>query len=242
MRSRIQKNVEKPLIEILYQDNHLIAVNKKPSEIVQGDKTGDKPLSEIVADYLARRLDKPGDAFIGVIHRLDRPASGVVLFAKTSKGLERMNEMFRNHEIKKTYWAVVKDKPAKDSDTLVHYLIKDEQRNKSMLFPEEVEGSQRAELTYKVLHSIENYSLLEIDLITGRHHQIRAQLAKIGCPIKGDLKYGFPRSNANASIHLHARKMEFKHPVKLEPIVIIANPPYDTVWGAFMKVLFPRYD
>jgi 23S rRNA pseudouridine1911/1915/1917 synthase len=228
-------------MEILYQDNHLIAINKKPSEIVQGDKTGDKPLSEIVADYLARRLDKPGDAFIGVIHRLDRPASGVVLFAKTSKGLERMSEMFREREVKKTYWVVVKDRPRKEADTLIHYLVRDTERNKSMLYMEEVEGSQRAELDYKVLHSIENYSLLEIDLKTGRHHQIRAQLAKIGFPVKGDLKYGFPRSNVNASIHLHARKLEFKHPVKLETITITANPPYDPVWGQFMKEMFPRY-
>jgi 23S rRNA pseudouridine1911/1915/1917 synthase len=241
MRTRIQKNVEKPPIEILYQDNHLIAVNKKPSEIVQGDKTGDKPLSEVVAEYLARRMEKPGDAFIGVIHRLDRPASGVILFAKTSKGLERMNEMFREHEVKKTYWVVVKDRPKKDSDTLIHYLVRDTEKNKSLLYDFEVEGSQRAELDYKVLHSIENYSLLEIDLKTGRHHQIRAQLSKIGFPVKGDLKYGFARSNVNSSIHLHARKLEFKHPVKLESITITANPPYDPVWAQFMKELFPRY-
>ncbi len=241
MRARIQRNAEKPAIEILYQDNHLIAVNKKPSEIVQGDKTGDKPLSEIVAEYLARRFEKPGDAFIGVIHRLDRPVSGVVLFAKTSKGLERMNEMFRDHQVKKTYWAVVKDKPAKDSDTLIHYLYRDTERNKTLAYDQEVEGSQRAELDYKTLGSIENYTLLEIDLKTGRHHQIRAQLAKIGCAIKGDLKYGFPRSNTNASIHLHARKIEFKHPIKLEPIVVTANPPHDPVWTAFIRNLFPRY-
>jgi 23S rRNA pseudouridine1911/1915/1917 synthase len=241
MRTRIHRNVEKPPIEILYQDNHLIAINKKPKEIVQGDKTGDKPLSEVVAEYLARRLDKPGDAFIGVIHRLDRPASGVVIFAKTSKGLERMNEMFRDHEIKKTYWAVVKDRPAKDSDTLINYLYRDTDRNKALVYNEEVEGSQRAELDYKVIHSIDKYSLLEIDLKTGRHHQIRAQLAKIGCSIKGDLKYGFPRSNINSSIHLHARKVEFKHPIKLETITITANPPYDPVWAAFMKELFPKY-
>ncbi len=241
MRPRHTRTVERPLMEILYQDNHLIAINKKPSEIVQGDKTGDKPMSEMVADYLKNRLDKPGDAFIGVIHRLDRPASGVVLFAKTSKGLERMNELFRENRIKKTYWAAVANKPMNEKGTLVNWLIKDEQRNKTMVFDKEVTGSQRAELDYDLIASIDNYHLLEINLKTGRHHQIRAQLAKIGSPIKGDLKYGYPRSNIDASIHLHARRIEFMHPVKDEPMAIAANPPRDRVWGAFINELFPRY-
>lgn len=226
-------------LEILYEDNHIIAINKKPSDIVQGDKTGDIPLSENVANFIAKRDNKPGTAFIGVTHRLDRPVSGVVLFAKTSKALERLNEMFRENEIKKTYWAVVKERPKEDSGTLIHYLIKNEERNKTFTYDEEREGTLRAELDYKLIGSTDTYHLLEINLKTGRHHQIRAQLAKIGCPIKGDLKYGFPRSNPDASISLLARKIEFIHPVKLEPISITANPPRDPVWNAIMS-LFPR--
>ena len=242
MRPRNTKPFERPSMEILYQDNHLIAINKKPSDIVQGDKTGDKPMSDFVGDYLKNRLEKPGDAFVGVIHRLDRPASGVVVFSKTSKGLERMNELFREGEVKKTYWAAVANVPMEESGTLINWLYRDVQRNKTLVYDREVPESQRAELDYKIIATIDNYILLEIDLKTGRHHQIRAQLSKLGIPIKGDLKYGYPRSNKDASIHLHARQIEFLHPVKNEPIKIIANPPFDPVWGAFKHRLYPRVE
>ena len=222
-------------IEVLYEDNHLIVLNKKPSQIVQGDKTGDKPLSDFVKDYVKEKYKKPGEVFIGVPHRLDRPVSGVVLFARTSKALVRLNEMLRDKTIKKTYWAVVKNKPAKESATLIHYLRKNEQKNISKAYEKEIQGSLRAELDYKILLSSDTYHLLEINLKTGRHHQIRAQLAAIGCPIKGDLKYGFPRSNENASIHLHSRKTEFIHPVSKAEIVIVAPPPKDVLWDWFVQ-------
>lgn len=220
---------------VLYEDNHIIVLNKKPSQIVQGDKTGDKPLSDFVKDYVKEKYNKPGEVFIGVPHRLDRPVSGVVLFARTSKALVRLNEMLRDKTIKKTYWAVVKNRPAKESATLVHYLRKNEQKNISKSYEKEIEGSQRAELDYKILLSSDTYHLLEINLKTGRHHQIRAQLAAIGCPIKGDLKYGFPRSNENASIHLHSRKAEFIHPVSKTEIKIVAPPPKDVLWDWFTE-------
>lgn len=222
-------------IEILYEDNHIIAINKKPSQIVQGDKTGDKPLSDFVKDYVKEKYNKPGDVFLGVPHRLDRPVSGVVLFARTSKSLVRLNEMLREKTIKKSYWAVVKNRPEKESATLVHYLKKNEEKNISRAYEKEIPGSQRAELDYKILFSSDKYHLLEINLKTGRHHQIRAQLAAIGCPIKGDLKYGFPRSNENASIHLHSRRAEFIHPVSQINIVIIAPPPKDVLWDWFTE-------
>jgi len=232
------------VVDVLFEDNHIIAINKKPSQIVQGDKTGDKPLSDFVKDYIKEKYNKPGDVFLGVPHRLDRPVSGVVLFARTSKALVRLNEMLREKTIKKTYWAVVKNlpaaqagKPAKESATLVHYLKKNEEKNISRAYEKEVPGSLRAELDYKILCSSDKYHLLEINLKTGRHHQIRAQLAAIGCPIKGDLKYGFPRSNENASIHLHSRKTEFIHPVSKAEIVIIAPPPKDVLWDWFVKRL-----
>lgn len=231
-------------MEILYEDNHLIAVNKRPSEIVQGDKTGDEPMSERIKEYLKEKYQKPGNVFCGVIHRIDRPVSGVVLFAKTSKGLSRMNELFRAKavsggmevdSVKKTYWAVVKNKPAAESGHLVHYLKKNEQKNMSRAFDKEMPGTLRSELDYKVIASSDNYHLIEISPATGRHHQIRVQLAAIGCPIKGDVKYGFRRTNDDASIHLHARKLEFTHPVSGEPVVIIAPPPDEVLWNYFRK-------
>lgn len=222
---------------ILYEDNHLIAVNKRPSEIVQGDKTGDTPLSETVKEYIRKKYNKPGEAYLGVTHRIDRPVSGVVLFARTSKALARLNEMFRDKEVKKTYWAVVKNKPAQDSGHLVHFLKKNEQKNMSRAFDKETPGALRSELDYKVLFSSDNYHLLEINPHTGRHHQIRVQLSAMGCPIKGDVKYGFRRGNEDASIHLHARKVEFIHPVSKLPVVIEANPPDEVLWNYFVKNL-----
>ncbi len=200
-------------MEVIYEDNHIIVVNKSCSEIVQGDKTGDEPLSEIVKKWLKDKHNKPGNVFIGVTHRLDRPVSGLVLFAKTSKALSRLNDMFRLGEIKKTYWAIVKNLPEKQEDEQVHYLVRNEQQNKSYAYSEEKPDSKKAILSYKVIANGKNYHLLEIDLKTGRHHQIRCQLAKIGCPIKGDLKYGFDRSNKDGGISLHARKISFIHPV-----------------------------
>ncbi len=225
-------------MEVLFEDNHIIAINKQASDIVQGDKTGDEPLSEKVKAYLKAKYQKPGDVFLGVVHRLDRPVSGVVLFAKTSKSLSRLNELFRTREVQKTYWAVVKNKPPQEENTLVHFLIKDEAKNKSKAFPIEKKGSLKSELTYHLLGSLTNYHLLEVLPLTGRHHQIRAQLAAIGSPIKGDIKYGFDRTNKDASIHLHARKIEFVHPVKQEKIIIIAPPPpQDTIWTEFLKLV-----
>ena len=220
-------------MEILFEDNHLIIVNKLPSEIVQGDKTGDRPLSEKVSLYIKEKYHKPGDAFIGVPHRIDRPVSGVVIFARTSKALSRMSELFRSKEVRKIYWAVVKDKPAANEATLVHYLLRNEKANKSKAVPEGTKDALRAELTYRVHCSSDRYHLLEIQLHTGRHHQIRAQLSAIGCPIKGDIKYGSKRTNDNASIHLHARKVEFIHPVSKETVSVTADPPDDPLWNYF---------
>ncbi|MCX6312420.1 MAG: RluA family pseudouridine synthase [Bacteroidetes bacterium] len=225
------------MLNVIFEDNHLIAINKKSSDIVQGDKTGDIPLSEHVKRYLKEKYDKPGEVYCGVIHRLDRPVSGVVLFAKTDKALSRMNEMFRTREIKKTYWAIVGTKPEKDTGTLVHYLKKNEKTNKSHATKFEVAGSLKSETEYKLIASSDRYFLLEVEPHTGRHHQIRVQLASMGCIIKGDLKYGAPRSNKDASICLHARKLEFMHPVKKEPITIIADVPEDPLWKAFEKMV-----
>ncbi|MCW3072592.1 MAG: pseudouridine synthase [Bacteroidetes bacterium] len=222
-------------LEVLYEDNHIIAVNKRPSDIVQGDKTGDAPLSDFVKQYVKDKYNKPGEVFIGTVHRIDRPVSGIVLFARTSKALARLNQMFQTREIQKTYWAVVKNKPAKESGKLVHYLKKNEAKNMSKAFDNEQSGALRSELDYKLICSSDNYYLLEITPLTGRHHQIRVQLASMGCPIKGDLKYGFNRSNKDASIHLHARKIEFIHPVKKEPVVIVAPPPDEVLWNEFVK-------
>jgi 23S rRNA pseudouridine1911/1915/1917 synthase len=221
--------------EVIYEDNHLIALNKRPSDIVQGDKTGDRPLNEILKDYLKKKYDKPGNVFVGTAHRLDRPVSGVVIFAKTSKSLTRLNEIFRSRNVEKVYWAVVKNKPPKDQDILLHYLIKDEAKNKSRAYIQERAGTLKSELKYKVVAQSDNYYLLEVRPITGRHHQIRVQLSFIGCPIKGDLKYGFDRSNPDASIHLHARKIHLIHPVKNEPLTIVAPTPNESLWNYFSK-------
>ena len=217
---------------VLFEDNHLIAINKRPGDIVQGDKTGDMPLSEVVKLYIKEKYNKPGNVYLGVAHRLDRPTSGIVVFAKTSKALPRLNKLFAEKEARKTYWAIVKNKPRKNEDTLTHWLKRNSKQNKSYAHTKEVSDSKKAILDYRVIKKLDRYYLLEIDLHTGRHHQIRAQLSAIGCPIKGDLKYGFDRSNANASIHLHARKLSFVHPVRKEPLEIVAKPPEDPVWNA----------
>jgi 23S rRNA pseudouridine1911/1915/1917 synthase len=224
-------------MEVLYEDNHIIAVNKRISDIVQGDKTGDEPLSEKVKAYIKKKYNKPGDVFLGVTHRLDRPVSGVVLFARTSKALTRLNKMFLEKEIEKKYWAIVKEKPEKDFDTIAHYVVRNQKKNKSFAYDNEVKNSKKASLSYKFIASSDNYHLLEVDLHTGRHHQIRCQLAKIGCPIKGDLKYGFARSNPDGGISLHARKISFIHPVKKEPVEIIAQTPEDSLWDYFVSVV-----
>jgi len=218
---------------VLYEDNHLIAVNKTCSEIVQGDKTGDTPLSEIVKQWLKEKYNKPGNVFTGVIHRLDRPVTGLVVFAKTSKALERMNDLFRQGNVKKIYWAIVKNPPPQTEAELIHYLVRNEKQNKSYAFDSEVKGSKKAILKYKILMQSENYYLLEIELQTGRHHQIRCQLAKIGCPVKGDLKYGFDRSNDDGGISLHARHICFHHPVSNELIEITAPVPEKKLWNIF---------
>ena len=218
---------------VVYEDNHIIVVNKTSSEIVQGDKTGDTPLSEMVKQYLKEKYNKPGNVFIGVTHRLDRPVSGLVVFAKTSKALPRLNEMFRNGEVKKTYWAIVKECPKETEGELVHYLVRNEKQNKSYAYDKEVKNSKKAVLHYKLIGHSQNYYLLEVDLKTGRHHQIRCQLAKMGCPIKGDLKYGFPRSNPDGSICLHARRVRFIHPVSKEMIQLTAPVPEGNLWNGF---------
>lgn len=217
-------------MEIIYEDNHLVAVNKDCHEIVQGDKTGDTPLSEKLKQWIKEKYAKPGNVFIGVVHRLDRPVTGLVLFAKTSKALPRLNEMFRKGEIKKTYWAIVKNCPSKEEETLTHWLVRNEKQNKSFAYDRAQPNSQEAILHYKLIARSTHYFLLEIDLKTGRHHQIRCQLAKIGCPIKGDLKYGADRSNADGGISLHARKAEFIHPVSKQFIQLVAPVPTDILW------------
>nr|WP_325289325.1 RNA pseudouridine synthase [uncultured Bacteroides sp.] len=222
---------------VVYEDNHIIIVNKTASEIVQGDKTGDVPLSETVKQYLKEKYHKPGNVFIGVTHRLDRPVSGLVVFAKTSKALSRLNEMFKNSEVKKTYWAIVKQTPAETEGELVNYLVRNEKQNKSYAYDTEKPGSKKAVLHYRLIARSDNYCLLEVDLKTGRHHQIRCQLAKMGCPIKGDLKYGFPRSNPDGSICLHARRVRFVHPVSKELIDVVAPVPSDNLWNSFLTSL-----
>lgn len=222
---------------VVYEDNHIIIVNKTASEIVQGDKTGDVPLSETVKQYLKEKYHKPGNVFIGVTHRLDRPVSGLVVFAKTSKALSRLNEMFKNSEVKKTYWAIVKQTPAETEGELVNYLVRNEKQNKSYAYDTEKSGSKKAILHYRLIARSDNYSLLEVDLKTGRHHQIRCQLAKMGCPIKGDLKYGFPRSNPDGSICLHARRVRFVHPVSKELIDVVAPVPSDNLWRSLASSL-----
>ena len=218
---------------VVYEDNHIIVVNKTASEIVQADKTGDMPLSETVKQYLKEKYQKPGNVFLGVTHRLDRPVSGLVIFAKTSKALTRLNEMFRTSEVKKTYWAVVKNAPQEPEGELVHFLVRNEKQNKSYAYDKEVPNSKKAILHYRLIGHSENYYLLEVDLKTGRHHQIRCQLAKMGCPIKGDLKYGSPRSNSDGSICLHARRVRFIHPVSKELIELEAPLPEGNLWKGF---------
>jgi len=220
-------------MEVVYEDNHLIIVNKAVGEIVQGDKTGDSPLSETVKQWIKEKYAKPGKVFLGVAHRLDRPVAGLVVFAKTSKALTRLNEMFRTSEVKKTYWAVVKNAPKEPEGELVHYLARNEKQNKSFAYDKEVPNSKKAILNYRLIGHSENYYLLEVDLKTGRHHQIRCQLAKMGCPIKGDLKYGAPRSNPDGSICLHARKVRFIHPVSKELIELEAPLPEGNLWKGF---------
>lgn len=219
-------------LQVLHEDNHIIVVNKRVGDIVQGDKTGDKPLSDVVREYIKEKYNKPGDVFLGVIHRLDRPTTGIVVFARTSKALSRMNELFSNRETKKTYWAVVKNKPREASAKLVHYLKRNEKNNTSKAHSKEVPDSKLASLDYTIIKELQNYTALEINLHTGRHHQIRAQLSAIGSPIKGDLKYGADRSNSDGGIHLHARKLTFVHPVSKENITIVAPTPDDPIWNA----------
>jgi 23S rRNA pseudouridine1911/1915/1917 synthase len=219
-------------LQVLFEDNHLIIVNKRAGDITQGDKTGDTPLSEIVKQYIKEKYNKPHNVYLGVVHRLDRPTSGIIIFAKTSKALERLNKMLREKVINKTYWAIVKNTPSKAQDTLINFLRKNPKNNKSTAYKAEIEGSKMAILHYKILKELDNYCLLEIDLETGRHHQIRSQLSNIGSPIKGDLKYGFDRSNKDGSIHLHARKIQFTHPVSKETIQVEAPTPKDVIWNA----------
>ena len=218
------------MLEVLYEDNHIIAINKKSGDIVQGDKTGDAPLSDFVKAYIKKKYNKPGEVFLGTIHRLDRPTSGVVLYARTSKALTRMNEQFREKQVQKTYWAVVDNAPANDSGTLENYLLKNQKQNKS--YVTKAEDGKHAVLDFKMLKKLDNFFHLEIKPKTGRHHQIRVQLAHIGCIIKGDLKYGAKRRNKDASIHLLAQKLEFIHPVKKESITIVAPAPKDSIWDA----------
>jgi 23S rRNA pseudouridine1911/1915/1917 synthase len=217
-------------LQILYEDNHIIAVNKRVGDIVQGDKTGDKPLSEVVKEYIAEKYQKPGAVFLGVVHRLDRPTTGVVIFARTSKALERLSALFKNRETKKKYWAIVPKMPDNSAAELRHFLVRNEKNNTSRAHLKEVPNSKEAHLAYRVIRQLDRYSVLEIDLFTGRHHQIRAQLSAIGYPIKGDLKYHSPRSNPDGGICLHARSLEFVHPVTKVPVKIDAPLPEDSVW------------
>ena len=219
-------------LQVIYEDNHIIIVNKRAGDIVQGDKTGDKPLSEVVKDYIKLKYDKPGNVYLGVVHRLDRPTTGIVMFSKTSKALPRLNKLFAEKKTNKTYWAIVKQIPETPQDTLIHWLKKNPKNNKSTAYTKEINGSKKAILHYKTLKILDNYALLEIELETGRHHQIRCQLANIGSPIKGDLKYGFNRSNKDASISLHARRLQFIHPVSKKPIDVIAPLPNEPIWNA----------
>lgn len=223
---------KKENLQVLFEDNHIIIVNKRAGDITQGDKTGDKPLNEVVKEYIKDKYNKPGNVFIGTVHRLDRPTSGIVIFARTSKALERLNKMLRDKTIHKTYWALVKNKPKEERATLINFLKKDSKKNKSFVYKKDIKGSKKATLHYKTIKKLDNYNLLEIDLETGRHHQIRTQLSHIGSPIKGDLKYGFDRSNKDGSISLHARKIEFIHPVSKAKISIIAPTPIDPIWNA----------
>ncbi|NQX84723.1 MAG: RNA pseudouridine synthase [Flavobacteriaceae bacterium] len=219
-------------LQVLFEDNHIVIVNKRSGDIVQGDKTGDTPLSDVVKAYIKNKYNKPGNVYLGVIHRLDRPTTGIVIFAKTSKSLSRLNKIFADKKVRKTYWAVVKQRPSKTADTLIHWLKKNTKNNKSFAHHKEIKDSKKAILHYKIIKSLDRYYLLEINLETGRHHQIRCQLSSIGASIKGDLKYGFDRSNKDASIHLHSRKIEFTHPVSKVKITVTAPTPKDVIWDA----------
>lgn len=222
-------------MDVVYEDNHLIIVNKSSSEIVQGDKTGDKPLAEMVKEYIKQKYHKPGNVFLGVVHRLDRPVSGLVVFARTGKALARLNEMFRTKEVHKTYWAIVGNCPPTEEGELVHWLVRNEKQNKSYAYDKEKPEAKKAILDYRLIGRSERYFLLEVDLKTGRHHQIRCQLAKMGCPIKGDLKYGSPRSNPDGSICLHARRVRFVHPVSKQEIDVTAPVPEGNLWHSFQN-------
>ena len=217
-------------MQILYEDNHIIVVSKTSGEIVQGDKTGDKTLCDSVKEYIKEKYAKPGNVFLGIAHRLDRPVSGIVIFAQTSKALSRLNNMFRDGEVHKLYWAITQNMPQKEEDTLTHWIVRNEKQNKSYAYDREKPGSKKAMLHYKVISSTDNYTLLAVNLMTGRHHQIRCQLSAIGCPIKGDLKYGSRRSNNDGSIYFHARKVEIVHPVSKQPMCIEAPVPDDRLW------------
>lgn len=223
-------------LRILYEDNHIIAINKRNSDIIQSDISGDTVLCDVVKDYVKWKYNKPGLAFIGTVHRLDRPVSGVVLYARTTKGLNRLSNQFKYREVQKTYWAVVKGMPPAMEGTVINYLWKDERQNKTFAYDTPADNRKESELSYKVIGVGENYTFIEVYPKTGRHHQIRATLASLGCPIKGDIKYGSRRTNDNASIHLHARKIEFNHPVKKTPVTIIAPPPEDVLWDEFLKL------
>ena len=219
-------------LQVIYEDNHIIVVNKRAGDLVQGDKTGDKPLSDVIKNYIAEKYNKPGNVYLGTVHRLDRPTTGLVIFSKTSKALPRLNKLFVSKDISKTYWALVKNKPEKEADTLIHWLKKNPKNNKSKAYIKEVPDSKKAILHYKIIKKLDNYYLLEVNLETGRHHQIRSQLSSIGSPIKGDLKYGFDRSNKDASISLHARNIQFTHPVSKDDLNITAPLPKDPIWDA----------
>lgn len=219
-------------IEILYEDNHMLVVNKRPGDIVQGDKTGDTPLVNVAKEYIKKKYDKPGAVYLGVVHRIDRPVSGAVIFARTSKALTRLNAAFKDRKVEKTYWAVVRQRPEMEEGRLTHYLRKMERHNISKAYDKEVSGSKRSVLDYRLCQSSDNYHLLEIHPQTGRHHQIRVQLSKMGCPIKGDIKYGDRRTNKDASIHLHARALKLEHPVRKEPMLITAPVPNEPLWQA----------
>ncbi len=222
--------------QVVYEDNHLVIVNKDAGVLVQGDQTGDKPLVEYVRDYIREKYNKQGNVFCGLIHRLDRPVSGLVMFARTSKGLERMNALLREKKIYKTYWAVVKRRPPEKKGKLTHWLAKDSKRNKTKAHDKQVEGSQKAELYYTVLGKLNDHYLLEVKPITGRPHQIRVQLATMGCPIRGDLRYGFSKPNLDKSINLHARRLDFEHPIKKEPIIVMAGVPNESFWEQYLTL------
>ncbi len=225
-------------MKVIYEDNHIIVVNKACGEIVQGDKTGDISLNDTIKAYIKKAQNKPGKVFLGMPHRIDRPTSGIIVFSKTSKALPRLNALFQEKgKVKKTYWAVVDKMPPKNEDTLVHYLVKNEEKNRSFAYDEPKPGAKMASLSYRYMASSETYHLLEIELHTGRHHQIRVQLRQLKLYIKGDLKYGFPRSNPDGGIHLHARRIEFLHPVRNEMVILEADPPDDPVWKSFMNIL-----